>query len=202
MTTTEIIDRFYLQVDDSSELSDTEVLALANEVYGEIQDDRPWEWLKATKTGTTSISVPYVALPADFKSLVPNFEGRSVVFIGTDYQEYVVVPFSSRRQYRDQDGYCYLDMVNSRLYFTKQPTTANSYEYDYIMVAPDLDTSTSDPIFRAGQHQIISYGIAAKFNPIELTDKAQSYQRENTIAYNEQLSGMRLEDANIKLGIS
>ena len=74
MTAEEIIARFNLQVDDSSELSSTEELALLNQCYREIQNDRSWEWLKTEETATTSISVPYIALPSDFRTLSPNME--------------------------------------------------------------------------------------------------------------------------------
>ena len=74
LTGTTIIERFQLQIDDSSELSSDESLALANEIYTDIQNDRNWEWLKNTYTGTQSTSDPYVALPSDFKTLSPNKE--------------------------------------------------------------------------------------------------------------------------------
>src|SRR4051812_2394029 len=101
MTGDEIIDKFELQVDDASELSSDESLDLANDVYTEVQDDRDWEWLKRTATDTTSTSVPYINLPGDFKKIAPNKDNRSVVFVGTDFQEYEVVSFSDRRDYRD-----------------------------------------------------------------------------------------------------
>lgn len=201
MIGSDIILRFELQVDDSSELSSTEELALANEVYSDICNDRDWEWLKTTAAGTTSITVPYIALPANFKQLIPNKDNRSVVFVGTDYQEYEVVPFSSRRDYRNQDGFCYLDMVNRRLYFTLQPTTAKAIEYDYIATPTALTTSTA-PIVTTDQFgNLIAYGMAAKFNPIEQTDKNVSYQTENRVEYLRILSDLALEDANIKLSI-
>lgn len=200
MTLSEIVEKFELQVDDASELSTAEAYDLANNVYTEIQNDRDWEWLKATATGTTSTTVAYVALPADFRNIAPNKDGRSVVFVGTDYQEYTVIPFSSRRDYRDQDGYCYIDIPNQRLYFTLQPTSAKAIEYDYIKIAPTLTASTS-PLMRIGMHQIISIGMAAKFNPIELTDKTNSYRNENIIEYSNLLHQLALEDARIKLSI-
>ena len=144
MTTEDIINRFNRQVDDSSELSSDEELALLNQVYKEIQLLRSWEWLKKSATGTTSTTLPYIALPSDFRAFSPNREyeyqygNGSVVFVGTNYQPFRVVSWSNRRNYRDLDGYCYLDIPNSRLYFTKQPTEAKAIEYDYLMYAPDL----------------------------------------------------------------
>ena len=198
MITSAIITRFELQVDDSSELSSTESLALAQEIYDDICNDRPWEWLKATATGTTSTVVSYIALPADFRELSLNKDNKSVIFVGSDYQEYKVVPFSSRRDYRDQDGICYIDIPNSRLYFTKQPTAAEAIEYDYIKNPADLTGATS-PIFPAKYHNVVAYGMAGKFNNIEQTEKDGSYQNENQTEYYKLLSDMRMEDSNIKL---
>lgn len=201
MTGTNIIARFQLQIDDASELSTDESLALLNEVYSDICNDRDWEWLKTPKADTTSITVPYVALPTNFKQLIPNSYNESVVFVGTDYQEYKVIPFSSRRDYRDQDGFCYVDMVNRRLYFTKQPTAAEAIEYDYIALPTALTAGTA-PIVTTDQFgTLIAYGMAAKFSPIEQTDKSVSYRAENQIEYTKMLSDFRLEDANIKLSI-
>ena len=201
MTTSEILAKFQLQVDDSSELSSSEELDLANDVYGDICDDRDWEWLKSTKTGTLSISLPYVSLPTNFKKIIPNEYNKSYVLVGTSYRPYEVIPFSSRREHRDQDGYCYIDIPNSRLVFTKQPTSTDSYEFDYIIIAPDLDTISSNPLFRAGFHPIIAYGMAARFNNLEQTDKTNSYQKENQKLFNDTLTSMAIEDANIKLSI-
>lgn len=201
MIASNIIARFQLQVDDASELSTDESLALANEVYSDVCNDRDWEWLKSTATGSTSVSVPYVALPSNFKQVIPNKENHSVVFVGTDYQEYLIVPFSSRRDYRDQDGYCYVDMVNRRLYFTKQPTSVKTYEFDYIALPTALTLSTAPVVTTDQFGTLIAYGMAAKFNPIEQTDKTVSYQRENQTEYLKMLSDFRLEDANIKLSI-
>jgi len=40
--------------------------------------------------------------------------------------------------------------------------------------------------------------MAAKFDPMQLTDKVQSYQRENTQLYESTLSQLRMLDANQK----
>lgn len=204
-TTQQILDKYELQVDDASELSSSEEIALANEVYNEICNDRDWEWLKVTATGTTSTTVPYIALPADFRQIAPNKYNKSVVFVGTDYQEYIVVQSSNRRDYRDQDGFCYIDIPNSRLVFTLQPTEAKAVEYDYIKNPADLIVATtptpSVPLFNKKWWDVISYGMAAKFNNIELTDKGVSYQKENQREFYRMLGEMQMEDANVKLSL-
>lgn len=200
MIASEILAKFELQVADASELSTTEELDLLNDVYGDVCDDRDWEWLRTTFTGSTSATVPYITLPTDFKNIVPNTDSKSIVFVGTDYQEYIVVPFSSRRAHRNQDGYCYIDYPAQRLYFTLQPTSVKQVEFDYTKITPDL-ILTSSPLFRVGFHPVLAYGMAARFNPLELSDKSTSYRNENTALYLEQLSEMAMEDTKIKLSI-
>ena len=201
MITSDIIARYNLQVDDASELSSDEELSLAQEVYDEIANDRPWEWLKATYTGTTSTSVPYIALPSDFKQISPNKDNNSVVFVGSDYSEYKVIPFSSRRDYRDMSGFCYIDVANSRLYFTLQPTSAMAVEYDYIKRPAALTLATAPLVTTDQFGKLIAYGMAAKFSNIEQSEKDSSYQRENSVQYARLLSDLQIEDANIKLSI-
>ncbi len=200
MTGQDIIEKFNLQIDDASEMSDVEELALLNDIYGDICDDRDWEWLKEPFTGTTSSTVPYVALPADFKKFVPNYENQSFVLVGTAYRPYQIIPFSSRRNYRDQDGFAYIDVVNSRLVFTLQPVSAESIEYDYIKIQDDI-TLVTEPLFRSGFHPILAYGMAAAFSPIEQSNKVTSYTAENYGDYLKVLHDMAIEDAQLKLSI-
>lgn len=203
LITSDIIARYNLQVDDASELSTDEELALANEVYFDVCNDRPWEWLKSTFTDVTSTTLPYINLPANFKELAHNRDNRSVIFIGADMNEYKVVPFSSRRDYYNQDGFCYIDIPNQRLYFMKQPTEVKSIEFDYIKYPISLTLST-EPLFTSTYHPIIAYGMAAKFTNIEQQSKGKnnsSYQKENQIEYNNFMSNLRMEDSNIKLAM-
>lgn len=200
MIGSDILNKFNLYVDDASELSDSEAYDLANDVYNEIADDRPWEWLRAKFSGVTSITVPYIALPTDFKGIMSNFRDIPCVFkvTGTVYQPYQIIPYDKRYEYINRDGYAYIDPVNSQLVFTYQPTAATSIEYDYTKVHTALAAGTS-PLFRGSYHKIISYGMAAKFGMIEQTDKGNSYANENAQQYERILSNMAVEDANAKL---
>lgn len=193
MTAQEIIEMFELYLDDTSELSSAEELALLNRVYKEICRDRPWEFLRTEKTGTLSISVPYIALPDDFLFMADNHgsenesdnaandDKQKVVFVGTARVPYEVVSFANRRNYKDKSGYCYVDIVNNRLYFTLQPTAADSYEFDYIALPASLAT-TDEPIFKVA-HETIAYGMAVDSYIIQQFEKARSYAPENQQKY-------------------
>lgn len=204
MTIDEIVDKFNLQVDDASELSTVESFDLANDVYKEVQNDRPWCFLKTSFSGSTSASVPYIALPSDFKEIAPNYLNESVVFVGTDYSPYKVISYDDRRNYRDQDGFCYIDIGNSRLVFTLQPTAVKTVEYDYIKILDPMTTGTS-PAFGTpfkDFHRIIMFGMAMKFPSIEQAEKGTSYATDNRAEYLRLLSDMAILDANIKLAHS
>lgn len=200
MTTQEIIDKFNLYFDDGSELSSDEELDLAEKVYRKVLDHKDWEFLKKEYSGTTSTSVPYIALPDDFKNITVNYddeygEPNQVVFVGPNNDIYRVIPFSQRRNYRDADGYCYIDMRQNRLYFTKQPSEAKSVEFDYIYKPDALTTSTS-PVWDDDHHDIIHHGMVVDAYSIDQTEKGRAYYAENMEAYNEILQ--RMTNRNLK----
>ena len=96
---------------------------------------------------------------------------------------------------------CYIDFSTNRLYFIVAPTSPLSVEYDYIKNGESLTLATS-PLFPAQFHDIVAYGMAAHFNSIEQTNKAESYQDINRREYNRILSSLRLLDANQKTALA
>jgi hypothetical protein len=190
MLVSEIISKFELYVDDSTELSSAQELALCQKIYNKVWEDRPWEFKKRAATGTLSASVPYVSLPADFGSLaennlttgnsvrVDNNAAPKVVFVGSAYTPYQIVNWSDRRQYTNKNGYAYLDIPNSRLVFTVQPTSADSYEFDYL-ATPDTLSTSSTPAFPSRYHDMLYHGMAADHDIILLFPRANSYAQEN-----------------------
>lgn len=196
-TAQELITKFELQVDDTTELSSSEELALLNKIYTDICSAMAWEFLKKAHTATTSTTVPYIDLPSGFQYITVNSNytssayeaNRPVVFVGTSFTPYQVVSFSDRRQYRNQDGYCYVDIVNNRLYFTLQPTSAQSVEFDYAYL-PEALTLTDSPVFPARFHDMIPYAMAVEDTIIQQSDKAKSYKSDNEKKYKDSMDDM------------
>ena len=212
MTGSEIISAFELYVDDATELNAVDELTLANKVYKKILRNKPWEFLKKTATGTLSMTVPYVALPSDFSFMAENNQttdisvgidnnaSPKVVFVikNGSYNPYQIINFSDRRQYLNKDGYAYVDLANSRLIFTLQPTTAYSYEFDYIYMPTDITLSTS-PIFPTDFHPMIYHGMAVEHDIIILFEKARSYAPENQAKYNDYMRDLAYYNSNLIL---
>lgn len=197
MTKSQIITKAQLYLDDASELSTQEFSDLFDKVYRIINSSRPWEGTKKEGTGTTSTSVPYVALETDFLYLTANNNATDnsveasgpVVFRGTNYSPYKVVSWSDRRHYRDADGYAYIDFANGRLYFTKQPAVAESVEYDYHAQMPALGNNDS-PWFPAEFHDAIYHLMCVDDFIIQQSDKAKSYASDNQKAADKILESM------------
>lgn len=204
-TATQIITNFELQVDDTTELSSTEELSILNRVYKHICSLKAWEFLKKVHTGTTSTSLPYIDLPEDFAYLTQNYNYTEtasniaynpVVFVGDSYKPYKVVNFSDRRQYRNQDNVCWIDIVNNRLYFGKQPTTAESVEFDYISDPATL-TASDTPLIPERFQPMLEYAMAVEDSVIQQSDKAKSYKNENQAKYKEYYDAMCLWNSRL-----
>lgn len=197
MTKLEIITKAQLYLDDMSELSTAEWSDLFDKMYRKVNSNRPWEGTKKEATATTSTSVDYVALPSDFLFLTQNgnytdsseYARRPVIFRGPQLRKYEVVSWDDRRQYRNSDAHAWIDLVNSRLYFSKTPSVAEAVEYDYHSSMPALADGDS-PWFPAEYHDVIYHLMVADDFMIQHSDKAKSYQDDNLKAAKEYLNDM------------
>lgn len=199
MTGNDIINKFHLYCGDSSELSTQDELDLLNKVYQDVMNQRPWEFLKSSASGTiqTDGVTSWIILPYNFRYFIENGEktdnsqtiynnaSPKVVFIGPNYTPVQIVNFSDRRQVRNTSGFAYPDMANQKLIFTWNPTDT-TYEMDYIKSWEAL-TLTNSPIFPEDLHDMLFQGMAIDSVIINLFDRSHSYAKENTDAYNDML---------------
>lgn len=202
MIGSQIIARFRLQVDDSSELSSQEELDLLNQVYTDLCIDRPWYWLRsATPVNqimtTDTNGILCSVLPANFSAIIPMKYNKEVIFVGTARRIYRVIPYAIKEDYRDMDGFCYIDTVNGAIYFTKAPVNTEIVSYDYTIIPLAL-TLTTSPIMPFN-HIALAYAMAFNWNPIEQSNKLTSYRTENMVYYNSKLLDLQLDDAENKI---
>lgn len=188
MLTSEIIQKFELYVDDTTELSSAEELDLANKIYHKICDDRPWEFLKKEATG--SIVANAITLPTDFSHILNNYQYTqnnteidtnqrpAVVFVnGTPY---LIINWSDREKYQSATGICYIDYAANQIKFPS--SVSGTYSFDYKFVPADL-TLTTSPVFPERFQHAIYHGMAVDDMIIQIFEKARSYAQENQSMY-------------------
>jgi len=185
-------------------LSSTQELDLCQKIYNKVWNNRPWVFAQTPATGNTSTSVPYIALPEDFSYVISNNQetGSSapytndiapkVIFLvksSNNYSPVQLINWNDRRKYVDQDGYAYINLVNSQIVFTKQPDTVYPYEFDYVKT-PDTLTTNSTPAFPTQFHDMLYHGMAVDDDIILRFPKAQSYAPDNQAKYDSYLTDM------------
>jgi hypothetical protein len=192
-TTQEIINHFHTLTDDDTTLSEDEELVLANKSYRKVLSESRWPFLIKRHTATQSTTVPYIDLPDGFKSFAP-VDGKYTAFIGDSASEYPVISIVDSINYDGYDGRVYLDLANSRLQFTKQPTEAKSVDFFYIYRPNDLELDT-EPVFPSEYHYMISHDMVTDSYISDQTPKGRTYYSENMAKYDEILQRMKMDYA-------
>jgi len=203
-TVQEILTAFELEVDDSSELSSSEELSILNRNYMLLATDRPWEELKKGASGNIlSDSIGYyITLPTDFMSFAERDDngGKWKIYVGSQLEEYSVVPFSERRNYRNMSGYAYLDMQNRKIYFSYTPVEF-TYEFDYCKIPSELIIATTPtpivPFFPSSYWHILVHMMARDSYIISLFEKDRAYTKEQELKYQEWFGKLSLYNANL-----
>lgn len=201
MTASEIIARFQLYVDDTTELSSAEELSLLNKVYQKICDDRPWEFLKK-EAGGTMLSTITIAVPADFGHFAENrnstdnsesswANSRPTGILINSTKWLGIINWSDRRQYLNRDGFAYIDVLNNLITTTGVQPSAATYSFDYKSVPADLLIGGT-PVFPARFHDMIYHAMAVDDMIIQLFDRARSYARENQARYDDYMRSLAM----------
>ena len=177
---------FELFMDDGTELSTTEEYRLYNKIYHEVCDSKDWEFLRKEFTGT--LTSDYVLLPDDFSHVLMNhnddrYANTPVVYVGANRQPYKIISKADRSNYTDQDGFCFVDLKNSKIIFTKTPTsTAVVFDYQFV---PDDVTESTEPVIPSRFVPVIYHGMCADDFIIQQSDKAKSYRNQNVARYKD-----------------
>lgn len=209
MTGAELISAFELYVDDTTELSSAEELALLNKIYYRVCSEKPWEFLKKEASGTMTTTTT-ITMPSDFEHFVENYNWTdnsiateinskpSVIFITSGSSTYPVqvINWSDRKQYLNNTNVAYFDVAASLIRFPGAQPSSATYSFDYKSTPTALATNTS-PTFPARFHYILYHGMCIDDMAIQLFDKARSYADFNRAQYADYLAQMSLWNANL-----
>lgn len=181
--TQDIITKFELYFGDETSLSEAEELDLLQKKYDDVLHSEEWEFLKTTATGT--ISGTDILQPANFDRLTSD----QTIYLGTNDRNYIVVPFTDRRKYRNQNGVFYYDVLNEK--FVAFMPQNDSYSFDYIFVPPALDLVSSNPVFPKRFYDMLYHAMCLDADIINMSDKARSYAALNLKMYTDMLDDMK-----------
>lgn len=211
MTAEEIIAKFELRVDDTTELSSDEELDLLNEHYQLLADERPWEILKKEASGTMASTTEIGDAPNDFKYFIENrnytdnsistevgSKPTGILITSNGAKKWLkIVNWSDRRQYENADGFAYWDPTDNKVKtFYPQPSGA-TYSYDY-KAKPEPLALGDEPVFPSEYHGILAFMMAVDDMSIQLFDKARSYAPENQARVVNYLQRMAMWNANLQ----
>lgn len=199
MTAEQIIAQFRLQIDDTSDLSSDEELAILNRVLRRVYEHQDWGFLLRDATGTTSTSNQYVSLPSDFSHNPTTFNGNGEdgqwLYVGTARQPYRIVPMRDKEFHRGSVNVAYIDRYNSRLAFCAAQTSAQSYEMPYVYSPADLTLTSETPVLPAKFADAAVHGMCVDSWVIQQSDKARSYLSESSALYEDALRRLSAWDA-------
>jgi len=202
MTKAEIIAKFNLFMDDTSELSSSEESDLFYRAYRKVWTDRPWEFAKKEATGSTDGTL-YISLPSDFMYLTANDNytdaqagesARPIIRVGDN--EYKVASWSDRKNYTGRADFAWVDVVNDRIEFAVAPATGLTYTFDHVF-SPATLASGGTPAFNSMFHDVIYHGMCVDNFVMQQSEKAKSYAAENQQLYNSYIKDMAYYNSNL-----
>lgn len=204
LTGQEIIQKFEMYTDDTTDLSSDEEISLANDKLRVIYMEQPWEFLRRGKTGAIE-GDGKISVPTDFDEFVENFSDdpnvseplQKVVYIGSSKQPYFVIPMGQRNALQGSNV-CWYDPSTSKITFAQSPGAGASYEYDY-KTSPDDITVNSSPKLPAEYHPMIVFAMLIDEEIIKKSEKARSNMDINQIQYQRYMKNLKLRDARFKL---
>lgn len=192
----EIIQKFELYTDDSTELSSAEELALANSKLRVIYQEQPWEFLRKNATGSIA-SDGTITLPTDFDHPMVNYTDdptsdlpdQAVVLVGAGKTPYRFIPMGSRKSYIGNEAVCWVNLVSGKIEF---PSGAGgqTYDFDYKYKPTDITTSTS-PVLPSDFHEMVVSLMLIDDDIIQKVEKARANITENNSKYLKFLSNLK-----------
>lgn len=203
-TAGDIITKFELYMDDTTELSFDEELDLLEQKYQEVSSEVDWESLKKAYSGTASGLT--LSLPSRFSHLIENYSysdanteyaNGPVIFVGSNYDPYQVVNWSDRRRYRDHSNIAYLDLPNNNLVFPVAPSSGAAVEFDYIEYPASIDSTDDVPWIPERFRSILFYLMCTDDTIIQQSEKALSYKNENEQRAEAVMNRMKMWNAKL-----
>lgn len=162
-----------------------------NSAKDQIEDSRPWMFLRKLSTSASAVAGSAIALPTDWRMTWK-------LYVGQD-QLYTQIPFDQLHMYRNEGHRFVVDVASGT--YTLLGTigaSASVYHY-YISTTPDVATATS-PVWPDRFHPILAYYVAGYVQMgVDSDDLFARMAPENKMQALSLLSSMERWDSNLQL---
>jgi hypothetical protein len=191
----QIINKFQTMVSDSLDSDFT--LELANDAMHDVEEDVNPEGRKAVSEAfATFVGMTYttaLSLPADF------YLPCDTIYVGDT--PLIQVPFDRAVDYRDTDGFFYIDNANGNYHLTGVQTSVQTITFPYRAASPDLVLTPipNSPLWPNRFHRLIPLKMAEMYYPIDGSERGRSWDDKWQRLYERGLNSFRNYDASLKL---
>lgn len=162
-----------------------------NSAKDQIEDSRPWMFLRKLDTGTTAVAGSALSLPTDWRMTWK-------LYVGQD-QQYIQVPFDQLHLYRNETHRFVVD-VASGTYTILGTVGGSNTVYHYYLKTTDDVTSDTSPVWPARFHPILAYYVAGYVQMgVDSDDLFARMAPENKVQAQSLLSSMERWDSNLQM---
>lgn len=162
-----------------------------NSAKDQIEDSRPWMFLRKLDTSASAVAGTPITLPTDWRMTWK-------LYVGQD-QLYTQMPFDQQHLYRNSSNYFVVD-VASGTYTLLGTISGGSSVYHYYIKATDDITSATSPVWPARFHPILAYYVAGYIQMgVDSDDLFARMAPENKVQAQTLLSAMEKWDSMLQL---
>lgn len=176
---------------DGDTIDDVFFYNVLNSAKDQIEDSRPWMFLRKLDTSASAVAGTPITLPTDWRMTWK-------LYVGQD-QLYTQIPFDQQHLYRNE-GHRFVVDVASGTYTLLGTISGGSSVYHYYIKTTDDITSATSPVWPARFHPILAYYVAGYTQMgVDSDDLFARMAPENKIQAQALLSAMERWDSNLQL---
>lgn len=162
-----------------------------NSVKDQIEDSRPWMFLRKLDTSVSAAIGTPIALPTDWRMTWK-------LYVGQD-QLYTQIPFDQLHMYRNEVNRFVVDVASGTYTLLGNLGTSASVYHYYIKTTDDVTSATS-PVWPDRFHQLLAYYVAGYVQMgVDSDDMFARMSPENKMQAQMLLSSMERWDSNLQI---
>lgn len=176
---------------DGDTIDDVFFYQLLNAAKNQVEDMRPWMFLRKLDSSVSASANTPITLPTDWRRTWK-------LFVGTDHQ-YIQVPFDQLHVYRNESNRFVVDVASGTYYLLGTIGTTSTVYHYYLKTTDDVESGTS-PVWPSRFHPILGFYVAGYVQMgVDSDDIFARMAPENKAQAQILLNSMEMWDTNLQL---